>query len=364
MSRKMINLSTKIINKATAAVMAGFLLLSFLAGCSGQQQTLELSGTVEALQVDVNAETSGKVIHLGKDEGDTVNQGDVLALIDSGMQELAVKQQEALVKLKQARLDEVEAGTRPEEIEKSEASVKSAESAAKNARTGVDTAKTGYDYWVEKYNQVKSLHSSGSATDNDLLDAKYKVDTAKQQLAVAEKQLKSSEAQLEAAKAQLTLLQKGATTQAVTAAQADLEQVQVLLEQARLTLTRCRITAPVGGIYKMRSIEIGDMVNIGTGVATLLIPDELWVTVYLPQKYLQNLSLNLELEVKVNGLQEDGKGKVTYIASEAEFTPKNTETNEAKENTVFKVKVKILDPIDRLKTGMTADVLIPLSGSR
>ena len=354
-----------IVNKfgllTAAAVLTGSIALS-LAGC-GKITALELSGTVESTQIDCNAEVSGKVIKLEKEEGSPVKAGDVIAVLDSGMQELAVKQQEAVVKLKQARLDELKAGTRPEQLEQAEAAAKSAELAVKNAQTGVDSAQTGYDYWLDKYNNVKALYASGSSSENDLLDAKYKLDTSKQQLEVSQKQLKSSQAQLQSAQAQLALLEKGSTSQTIQGAEADLEQSVAMLDQAKLLLSKYQVKAPAGGTLLIRSADIGDMVNAGTNIGTVSDLSDLWIRVYIQQKYLKSVSLGQELDLNIQGLGgKAAKGKITYISDEAEYTPKNVETDDAKENTVFKVKIKIQNLADGLKPGMTVNAIIPLGG--
>ena len=351
----------KLISITAASVLAGSVAFS-LAGCA-KSNVLELSGTIESTQIDCNAEVSGKVLKIEKEEGSQVKEGDVIAVLDSSLQQLAVKQQEAVVRLKQARLDELKAGTRPEQLEQAEEAVKSADLAVKNAQTGVDTAQTGYDYWLEKYNNVKALYDSNSASENDLTDAKYKLDTAKQQLESAQKQLKVLQSQYQSVLAQQKLLQNGSTYQAVQAAQADLDQSQAVLDQAELLLSKYEVKAPSAGTLLINNIDIGDMVNTGTNVGTISDLSDLWIKVYIQQKYLKNISLGQEVDLTTQAL--DGKtvkGKITYISDQAEYTPKNVETDEAKENTVFKVKIKIPDTGAGLKPGMTANAVIPLGG--
>lgn len=330
-----------------------------ISGC-GKSDTLVLSGTIESTQIDANSEAAGKVIKLEKDEGDTVKKGDVLAVVDSSAQELAVKQQEAVVNLKQARLDELKAGTRPEQVKQAEASLETAKAAVNTAKTGVDAAQISYNYWVDKYNKTKSLLDSNAVSENDLTDAQYKVDTAKQQLLTAQNQFNSAQSQLQSAQAQLELLKNGSTSQTIKAAEADLEQSKNALEQTRLVLSKYQVRSPIDGTYISRNVNIGDMLNVGGSAAAISDLTDLWVKVYIPQRNIGLVKLNQE--VGLNSISLPGKtikGKIVFIANEAEFTPKNTETNEAKENTVFKLKIKILDNIDRLKPGMTVDAVIP-----
>jgi HlyD family secretion protein len=337
-----------------------FLFPAVLAGCN-EKTELELSGTIEATQLEAASEAAGKVIGLEKEEGDAVRKGDVLAVLDSGLQKLAVRQQEAVVSLKEAKLEELNAGTRPQQLDQARASVKTAEIAVANASTGVKNAQTTYDYWLKKYKDVQKLYEANTVTESDLTDAGYKVDTAKQQLDIAEKQLASAKEQLKSAKAQLDLLEKGSTSQTIKAAEADLEQSKLALEQAKLTLEKYSVKAPADGLYSLRNVNIGDLVNVGTSVATITIQDDLWVNVFLPQKYLADISDGQELDLRVSALgDETVKGRIVRIADKAEFTPKNTETDEAKENTVFKVKILLLEKLDQLKPGMTVDAVISL----
>jgi HlyD family secretion protein len=339
-----------------------FIITAMLLSVGCEQPTaLELSGTIESTQIDAGSEVAGKIIKIEKVEGDQVKKGDVIAVIDSSMQELVVKQQEAVVKLKEARLDEIKAGTRPEQLEQAKSAARSADLAAKNAQTAVDTAKTTYDYWVEKYNNVKSLYDSNTAAESELLDTKYKVDTAKQQLDVAQKQLKSAQAQLQSANSQVSLLEKGATSQSIKAAEADLEQSTIMLEQAKLVLSKYQVKAPVDGTFILNNVDIGDMVNTGTSTGTISDLNNLWIRIYIQQKDLKLISLNRELDLRAQSLNgKTIKGKIVYIADKAEFTPKNTETSDSKENTVFQVKIKILERVNELKPGMTVDAIIPL----
>ncbi len=376
-------------------------LLTFIliAGCE-KSDSITLSGTVESTQIEVNSEAAGKVISVAKEEGTLVKKNDIIAVIDSSMQELSVKQQQAVVKAKQAKLDELKAGPRVEQLQQAEASVKAAkakldelkagthpeqlkqaQSAVDTAKTSVDTAQIGYDYWQEKYNSAKSLYDIKKLSESELLDTQYKLDTASQQLKTAKEQLKTAQSQLdylkngassqsiqaaqanyEQAMAQYELTKKGSTIQSLQGAEADLEQSKAALKQSELQLSKYQVRAPSDGTLILNNVSIGYIVNTGTSVGTISDLNDLWVKVYIPQKHLNDIKLNQEISLISPAAKDISiKGKVVYIASESEFTPKNTETNDAKENTVFKVKIKLLDNIEKLKPGVTVNVNIPVS---
>jgi HlyD family secretion protein len=350
----------KIYGLLLPTLLTALLLPVLTTGCSKKTE-LELSGTIEATQLEASSEVAGKVVRLEKDEGDAIKQGDVLAVLDTSMQELTVKQQRAIISLKEAKLEELKAGTRPQQLEQAKAAVKSAELAVANASTSVKNAQTTYDYWLDKYENVKKLSNADSSTETDVADAKYKADTAKQQLDIAGRQLESVRAQLTSAKAQEDLLEKGSTSQTLKAAEADLEQSRISLKQANLTLEKYTVKAAIDGVYSLKNVNIGDIINPGTSVATISDLKDLWVNVFIPQKYLTSISGGQELELRVKALDNGTvKGRIVHIADKAEFTPKNTETDDAKENTVFKVKIKIAEKVELLKPGMTVDAIIPI----
>jgi HlyD family secretion protein len=132
----------------------------------------------------------------------------------------------------------------------------------------------------------------------------------------------------------------------------DIKQQKKLVEQSSILLDKYTIKAQKDGVLNYNTVTVGEIVKPGSVVGTIIDLSDLWINMYISQKYLDIVSLNDEIILKTSQGKKI-KGKITYISDEAEFTPKNVETNEAKENTVFKVKIKILDSIDDLKPGMT-----------
>lgn len=240
-----------------------------------------------------------------------MKQGEILAVLDSSMQELAVKQLQAVVSLKEVKLQEIKAGTRPQQLDQAELAVKSAEIAVNNASTGVKSAQTTYDYWRKKYDDVKKLNESDTATESDLADAKYKMDSAKQQLDISSKQLEALKTQLASAKAHLDLLENGSTSYSVKAAEADLLQSRLSCEQASLVLEKYQVRSAIDGVYTLKYVNTGDLVNAGTSVATISDLDDLWFHVFIPQKYISSISCGDELDLRIKGLDNSiVKGKL------------------------------------------------------
>lgn len=375
------------------------IMLTAFTACASRGD-LTLSGTIESTQIDINSEVSGKLISVLKEEGAYVDAGETVAVVDSSAAALQVKQAEAVLKSAEAKLDELKSGSRGEQIKQAQASVKAAkarldelragarseeitqaEAALKQAEEAFESAKKNYDYRMQMLNNMKQLYDAGGVSKQQVDDAQNLVDTSTQQLKNSEEQVtiaksrlvllregptaesvKAAEANYEQALAQLELLKNGATIQAVKAAESAVEQAKAAYDQAMLSLSKHNIASPVKGTLLYKNVNVGDIVMPGTSIGTVSDLSELWIKVFIPQKNINAVKLGQEVIVRTISLPKVRiRGKITFISSEAEFTPKNIETTEAKENTVFKVKIKILDNVDKLRPGMTADVHIPIN---
>ncbi len=374
------------------------IILTAFPGCAAEKE-LVFSGTVEYTQYDTVSEAAGMITEVAHAEGDTVHEGDIIARIDPSLQQTNEAQAEALVKAKETRLAELKAGSRAEQIDQAEAALKAAQAKyddlrkgpssaqVKQARASADaagaakaTAKATYDYAKGKYDEALAAFGAGTITQGQLNEAKLAMVTALGQYNAAKAQhnaalaqisqlksgasadaIKGAKAGMEQAQAQLDLLKNGSTSYTVQEAQSDLDAANAQLEQARLLLARCDIKAHATGILSIANVTKGDMVNTGGYIATIADKNDVWLHVYIPQSKLKLLSVGQKLSLRTPAWP--GKtftGWVASIADEAQFTPKNVQTNEAKENTVFKVKIRIDDASHALRAGMTMDAVIPV----
>ena len=195
------------------------------------------------------------------------------------------------------------------------------------------------------------------------LDLLYEMRRNPQQLEAqadaAEAEYRAAEAAVEAARAQLEGLRAGATDEEIAAAEAAVEQAQARLESAQVFLEKLTLTAPVGG----RVLEVigheGELAAPGGALITLADLDQVTLTVYVPEDRLGQVQVGQSVEVRVDSFPERVfMGRVATIATEAEFTPRNVQTQEERVNMVFAVKVVIPNPDHALKPGMPADAVI------
>lgn len=367
-------------------------------GCSlkSGSSALQLKGDIQYNIISASTTVSGKIVQINKQQGEPVKKGDIIAVIDNANQKYAVDQLQAVVNMKKAKLEELQAGTRPQQIKQAEAQAKAAKAqldqlTAGNRTEQIEQAKSGvsiaeealnsaqinYDYILAQYNSTLNLYNEGSSSKKEVDNAKFKLDTAAKQLASAKYQLDSTKQQLlllqngpvsqeidkaranyDAANAQLELLQIGTTKQSIDAAQADLDQTIAQLNQAQNTLNNFNITAMDDGIIISKNYELGDVVNVGSNIADIAVTSELYVLCYVPDQYLDKITYNQTLNVKTP--TEVLAGRVSYIALKHEYTPKDKQSSSEDKHVSTKMKVAIKDAKGVLKPGMTANVEIPL----
>ena len=120
-------------------------------------------------------------------------------------------------------------------------------------------------------------------------------------------------------------------------------------------MERLTLTAPVGGIVVERLVHVGELASPGASLFTLANLDEVTLTVYVPETDLGQVWLGQTVEVTVDAYGDVFTGQVSHIASQAEFTPKNVQTQEERVHMVFAVKIQLGNADHRLKPGMPAD---------
>jgi multidrug resistance efflux pump len=161
------------------------------------------------------------------------------------------------------------------------------------------------------------------------------------------------------AQAQLDGLRAGASDEEIAAVEAQVQQAQARLDSAQVLLDKLTLLAPVGGRVLEVSIQVGELAAPGAPLATLADLDEVELTVYVPEFRLGQVQMGQDVEVRVDSFPDQVfAGRVATIASEAEFTPRNVQTDEERVNIVFAVKVVIPNPNHALKPGMPADAVI------
>lgn len=279
----------------------------FLVSCGKNDKLPQGSGLIEATEVTLSAETGGQIKAIYFDEGRNVAVGDTILTIDTST---------TVLRLRQAEAAATAASTR---IQVSQISIRQTANNLQLAQ--------------KEYDRVASLIKSGSATQQQYDQVK----TALEQAMLANEQ---SRASLNVSKADF------ANTQA---------QIDLLKKQFDDSFP----VSPINGTIVEKYPEAGELIAIGKPLVRLAKLDTVWVKIYLPPSDLTKIKLGESASVD----PEDGqsvplRGYISWISSEAEFTPKNVQTKEARAGLLYAVKITIPNPNQVLKIGMPVVAIV------
>lgn len=310
-------------------IIAGSYFLHWITSMQKKSSPLLFYGTVQANEVNVSAKTGGKIVETHVREGDEVKENQVLALIEDRDIRNRIREAKASVHSARAYLSLLLRGPRSEEVEQAKA-------ALQEALVAEESAKVFYE-------RRKSLFQQG-AVSKDVYDE-------------SAAQYAMSKTRVKAAEERLTQVQAGARKEEIEIAQAQLQQAQAALAFLQGQLEDARILSPIAGTVLSKNLEEGEIVQPGVPLFTLVDTKNLWVQMFVPEPGMGMIRLGKSAAISSNSLPgKQFSGKVSYIASRAEFTPKNVETGEERATQVFKIKIRMETPDGFLKPGMPVDV--------
>ena len=297
------------------------------------------SGTIEATSVTLAPELAGRVAEVLVEEGDSVKAGEALVRLDGTTLEAQRGQAVAAVDAAQANASATDA-----EVALLQAGPSSEQVAV--ARAAVDRAEVGADALRDRYADLSS--SARKTTAGKAL--KTQRDTAA--------------AGLRQARAELALVQAGARPEQVLAAQARARAAAAQVEAARAALAvidtqigKLTLVAPGDGVVLARAVEPGSFAAPGSPLLEVGDLGSLTITVYVPEDRYGELSLGQTASLSVDSFPgETFPGTIVHIADQAEFTPRNVQTEEGRRSTVFAIRLAVDDASGRLRPGMPADV--------
>ncbi len=146
----------------------------------------------------------------------------------------------------------------------------------------------------------------------------------------------------------------------LAAAKGRVAQTRAQFDEVEAQLREMQVVAPADSVLEILSVKVGDVLPANREVATLLLPQHLWVRVYVPEPWLGLIKLHDKVQVRVDSFGDDEfSGSVAQISRQAEFTPRNVQTVEDRIRQVFGVKIRLENREDKLRAGMSADVTFP-----
>jgi len=319
---------------------------------------LHLIGTVDANEVMVSAKIPGRIQQLTVQEGDSVKQGQLIAVIEADDLAAARAAAQANVGVDQQKLNETletekqTQGATSSATLNAEAQVSAAQAALAQAQANLERQKADTTRTVALAKQgIMSQQASDEARAS--LDAdEAAVDSAKHQIAAARAAL---------AQARANELQATAAARTVASTRHQVQNAKALADEASVELGYANVYAPVTGKVAVWAARQGEVVTVGQAIVTITDLSQTWVYAPLPETQADAVKLGDELRVVLPS-GATVQGKVIAKAAEADFaTQRDINGGRKRDIKTIQLKLLIPNPGEEFVPGMTADVYIPKS---
>lgn len=289
-----------------------------------------IQGSAEVNEVRVSGKVPGRIYRLLAEEGQTVQQGDTLVMIDSPEISAKLAQATAAKRAAMAQGRKANKGARAEVIQ-------SAYEMWQKARVGEDIAKKSYE-------RVQRLFEKGVVTA--------------QKRDEAEAQYQAAVAQAAAAKSQYDMAKNGAEAEDKFAAQAQVARAEGAVSEVEAYLSEMALTAPISGEISEIFPKQGELVATGAPIMNIVDLSDIWFSFNVHEDMLQDMKMGTEVTVEIPALNRQAKLKITYIKALASYaTWKATKTTGEFDAKTFEVRAKPIEPIQDLRPGMSAIIV-------
>ena len=325
------NSMTRCKNIVTVAVVVAIAT----AACGDRRDagTIVAAGHVEATEVRIATKVAGRLTSLAIKEGDRVTAGQELARIDTTDLRLALQQVKAERDGAAAELRLRRAGARREDL---------AELTAQIGGVEADLAAAERDLA-----RMQGLLDKGSGTTKARDDAQTRRDMVAARLA--------------GMRQALARMRSGSRPEEIDASSARVAAADARGAQLEQQIKDATVSSPLAGVVTQKIAEQGELLQVGAPVCVVTDVAQPWLTVYVAETDLGRIRLGQDVDV----VTDDGqarKGAITFIASQAEFTPKNVQTRDERVKLVYKVKVGLENTDGLFKPGMPAEARVRLPG--
>ncbi len=320
---------TRLLIAARAALAAAAATI-VLAACRGDAKQdpnlLTASGHVEATDVRISTKVAGRLQDFGLQEGDAVKSGQVLARVDTTDVALALEQARAERQQSAADLKLRRAGSRQEDVAAGAAQVAQAEAELDGAQKDLG--------------RMQGLLDRGSGTPKSRDDARTRRDMAA--------------ARLKAAQETLARLKNGSRPEEIESARARVGVSDARIAQLDQQIRDATVVSPTTGVVTEKIAQAGELLQAGSPLCVVTDLADAWLTVYVGEPDLGRIRIGQEADVVTDDGQRR-KGRITFVAAQAEFTPKNVQTRDERVKLVYKVKVGLDNQDGLFKPGMPAE---------
>jgi HlyD family secretion protein len=353
-----------------------------------------VSGNIELAQVDIAFKTSGRLIERTVTEGDAVQKGMVIARLDreqllhqrdTAAAALATAQaqfaesQSALkwqretmaadlqlrnadLSAAQSQLLQLKNGARPQEVQQSQAAVAASQSQYDGAKKDWERAQKLYKDDDISTSQYDQFHTRFESADANLKQVKEQANLV--QAGPRAETIESASAQVERARASLRVgqaneIETKRREQDIVARQGDIDRAKSQIALIDSQLADTIAVSPINGVVLVKAADVGEVLAPGTSVVTVGDIEHPWLRAYIREQDLGRVKLGDKVKVTTDSFHDKVyDGKVSFISSDAEFTPKQIQTAEERVKLVYRVKIDVDNSRHELKSNMPADAEI------
>ena len=385
MKKRIVVIGAVVVAAVAAAVYA------FRGFGHSNEGRIRISGNIELTEVNIAFKTAGRLIERDVDEGDNVKKGQVLARLDrdqlvaerarevaalqAAESEVAqaetsiqwqranlaadVEQKRADLSSSESKLLELKNGSRPQEIQEAKAGVEGARSEFERAKRDWDRAQTLFkddDISAEQYDQYRNRWQSSQASLKQAQehDALVVAGPRSEQVEAQAAAVQRAQGALKMAEANALELKR--REQELTTRRADIEQAKASIALSDSQLADTVAVSPVDGVVLVKAADPGEVLAPGTTVVTVGDIDHPWLRGYIDESDLGRVRIGSKVNVTTDSYKNKVyTGRVSFIASEAEFTPKQIQTQQERVKLVYRIKIDVQNPGRELKLNMPAD---------
>ncbi|WP_287105045.1 efflux RND transporter periplasmic adaptor subunit [Brevundimonas sp.] len=295
-------------------------------------ESLQLYGNIDIREAAIGFEIPGRVEALAVDEGARVAAGQELGRLDADSVDAELAEAQGTLSAAEARLALLRAGPTRATIAQSAAQVEERRAALADVQADL--------------NRLAPLVGTGAVADRDVENARSRVAEAAARLRQAEQALADVRA--------------GSRREEIAQAEAERERARATVERLRIRTGDAVLVAPESGVVLTRAVEVGEVVQGGQTAFTLALTDPVWARIYVDAKDLGRVAPGAEVELTTDAAPGHVyRGRVGHVSPTAEFTPRAVESPELRTDLVYRARVVVLNPDDRLRQGMPITVRFP-----
>ena len=307
-----------------------------------------VSGQVDVTEVQIAPEVGGRIVDMAIAEGDRVKQGQIVARLDTRDVDLALQRARAERSQADAQLRLLQAGARAEDIRQAEAQAAAAAADVQAAQADLAAAETD----LQRFERLLQTNSGSQKQRDDAATRRQ----------VANDRVTAARARERAAREAAARLRAGSRPEEIEAARARVAAVDAQIATFEKSKDDAIVRAPIDGIVTDRLLDKGEIVSPRVPIAVLADLDHAWAEVFVDEPMVPRIKLGQEARVFTDAGGPGLPGKVSYISSKAEFTPRNVQTADDRSKLVYRVKIAVDNRQGILKQGMPVEAEIPLQG--